>query len=455
MNAVLNRLFRLEEAGTTVRIEVLAGVTTFLTMAYIIFLQPAILSIDFNGNPTGLDFGAVLLATCLASALASIVMGLYARFPIALAPGMGENYFFVTVVMTLTAAGIVGAWQVALGIVFVAGVIFLGLSLFGVRERIIEGISPSMRHGIAGGIGLFIAFIGLRNGDVLVSKPGAWLGLNPHLASPKVAVFALGLAVAGILQARKVRGSILWGIAAAGVLALATGELTFAGQGLAAVVGFPSVESPAAFRLDIRNALTLFCLPFIIIFTLMALLDATGTLVAVAQQAGITTKEGKTPRIVQALVVDSGATVVGAALGTSTVTAYIESAAGVAYGGRTGLTAVVAGLLFLVALLFGPLIHAIGGYPPLTAPALVVVGVLMLQSARHIEWDDFSEALPAFLVLAGIPLCYSIADGLALGFVAYPIVRVASGKGRQVHWLMYVLALALLVYLLTVRERLS
>jgi len=368
---------------------------------------------------------------------------------------MGENYFFVTVVMTLAAAGIAGAWQVALGIVFVSGVIFLGLSLFGVRERIIEGISPSMRHGIAAGIGLFIAFIGLRNGDLLVSKPGAWLGLNPHLMSPKVAVFALGLAVAGVLQARKVRGAILWGILAAGLLALALGELRFEGSGVEAVVGFPRVATPAAFQLDIAGALTLFCVPFIIVFTLMALLDATGTLVAVAQQAGLTTKEGKTPRIVQALVVDSSATVVGAALGTSTVTAYIESATGVAYGGRTGLTAVVAGLLFLLALLFGPLIHTVGGYPPLTAPALVVVGVMMLQSARHIEWDDFSEALPAFLVLAGIPLCYSIADGLALGFVAYPIVRVAAGKWRQVNWLMYVLAGALLAYLLTARETLS
>jgi len=448
---MLDKLFHLTEHKTTVRTELLAGLTTFLTMSYILFVQPAVLATDFAGNPTGLDAQAVLLATCVISALATIFMGLYARYPIALAPGMGENFFFVGVIMTLGAKGFGAPWQTALGIVFIAGVVFFILSVLRVREAIINAVSPSLRNGIAAGIGLFIAFIGLRNGNLIVAKPGTILGLNTQFMDAAVArdllVFLFGLAVAAGLQARRVRGAILWGILGAALLAACVGKIEYAG-----LIGLPDIKEPAAFRMDLPSAFSMVCVPFIIVFIFMDMFDTVGTLVGVAEQAGFM-KNNKLPRADRALVVDAAGTVAGACMGTSTITSYIESAAGVACGGRTGLTSVATGILFLIALLFSPLIGVIGRYPPITASALVIVGSMMLRNARKIDWDDHSEAIPAFLIAVGIPLTYSIADGLALGFISYPIVKLIGGKGKSVSWLMYLLAAILLAYFLVVRVR--
>lgn len=446
---MLQRFFRLADRGTNLRTEVLAGVTTFVTMAYIIFVQPAVLSTDLAGKPTGLDFGAVLVATCVGSALASVLMGLLADYPIALAPGMGENFFFVTVVMGLAALGVPDPWQTALGMVFISGVVFLLLTLLRVREAVIDAISPSMRNGIAVGIGLFIAFIGLRNGGVIVGKPGTLLGLNTRLASIEVGIFALGLLVSSVLLVRRVRGALLWGILAAAAAAWMAGKIQFAG-----VVGLPHVGQGAIFALDVTRALQPALVPFIIVFLFMGLFDTVGTLVGVAEQAGLL-EDNRLPRANRALLADATGITAGACLGTSTITCYIESAAGVAAGGRTGLAAVVTGLLFLLALLFGPLVRMIGAYAPLTAPALVLVGTMMIQNARKIAWDDPSEAVPVFLTIVGIPLSYSIADGLALGFVAYPAVKLLGGRGREVRGLTYVMGALLVAYFLLVRNRLG
>lgn len=446
---LLDRMFRLSQRGTDTRTEMLAGLTTFATMAYIIFVQPAVLSTDLAGRPTGLDFGAVLVATCLGAAFASILMGFYADYPIALAPGMGENFFFVTVVMGLGALGVREAWQTALGMVFVSGVVFVLLTVLRVREAVIDAISPSMRNGIAVGIGIFIAFIGLRNGAVIVGKPGTLLGLSTQLASADVAVFALGLVISTVLLVRRVRGALLWGILAAAVLALALGKIHFTG-----VFGLPDVQQRAMFALDVRQALQPSLIPFIIVFLFMGLFDTVGTLVGVAEQAGLL-QQDKLPRANRALLSDATGIAVGACLGTSTITCYVESAAGVAAGGRTGLAAVTSGVLFLLALLFGPLVRMVGGYAPLTAPALVLVGAMMIQNARKIAWDDPSEAVPVFLTVVGIPLSYSIADGLALGFVSYPVVKLLGGRGREVGWLAYGMAALLVAYFLLVRSHLA
>ncbi len=448
---MLNRIFRLSENETTVRQELLAGLATFLTMAYIVFIQPAVLSTDFNGNPTGLDPAAVLLATCLSSAAATLLMGLWARYPIALAPGMGQNFFFVSVVMALASQGVSNAWQTALGIVFVAGVLFLILSIVGVQGMILGAMSPSMRHAIAVGIGLFVALLGLKSGvdhQGLIATDSATFGrLNvEHLLSADLAVFWLGLLVMVVLNIRRISGGIVIGIAAGSLLAATLGKLDWPDS----MFGVPQIEQSAIFAMDIRAALTWTCLPFILVFLYMDLFDTLGTLIGVAEQAGFV-KDDQLPRTREALTSDAIGSLVGAGLGSSTVTSYIESIAGVEQGGRTGLTSVTVAVLFLIALFFSPLIGMIGNYPPVTAPALVLVGVMMAKSVSRIAWDDMSEAVPAFLTILGIPLCFSIADGMALGFITYPIIKCLSGRPREVKWLMYVLAILLLFYFLLAR----
>jgi len=446
---MLEQCFKLRENQTTARTEILAGVTTFLTMAYIVFLQPAVLTTDFAGQPTGLDHGAVLLATCVISAISCIFMGLYARYPIALAPGMGENFFFVSVIMALGAAGIANAWQVALGIVFIAGVLFFILSVLRVREAILNAVSPSLRSGIATGIGIFIAFIGLKNGGLVVSHPGTFVALSPELIGPDVAVFLVGLVIAAAFQAHRIHGAILWGIGAATFTALILQKVSFTG-----IIGLPQIEQSAFLKMDLGAAFSVTCLPFIVVFLFMDMFDTLGTLVGVAEQGGFI-KDNRLPRANRAFIVDAAGTVAGACMGTSTITSYIESATGIAYGGRTGLTSVVVGLLFFASLLFSPLIAMIGGYLPITASALVIVGAMMMANVRRVDWDDFSEAIPAFLVMLGIPLTFSIADGLALGFVSYPIIKLLSGKGREISWLMYVLALILIAYFIIIRPQIA
>lgn len=449
LGAALERWFGLAARGSSPRTEVLAGVTTFATMAYILVVQPAILSTDLAGRPLGLDFGAVFVATCLGSAFASILMGVYAGYPIALAPGMGENVFFVTVVMGLAALGVANAWQVALGMVFLAGVAFILLTLIGLREALVDAISPSMRSAIAVGIGLFIAFLGLRQGGLVVGRPATLVGLNPDLRSTDILVFAVGLLVSAVLLARRTRGALLWGMAAAAGAAGLLGKVAFTG-----LVALPPVAHSAVLAMDPGGALQPRLLPFVVVFLFMGLFDTVGTLVGVSEQAGLL-RDGRLPRANRALLSDAIGITAGAALGTSTITCYIESAAGVSAGGRTGLAAVVTGLLFLAAVFFGPLVGALGSYAPITAPALVLVGSMMMASAARIAWDDLSEALPAFLTVAGIPLTSSIADGLALGFVAYPAVKLLAGRGREVGWVSYGMAGLLLAYFVSVRHQLG
>jgi len=468
---MLDRFFGLRKNGTNVRTELLAGLTTFLTMAYIVFLQPAILSGRLTGSPTGMDPGAVMTATCLTAALATIIMGLYANYPIGQAPGMGENFFFVVSVIP-AAAAVAGQgsspWQVALGVVMVAGVLFLVLSLLGVRQLILSAISPSMRNAIAVGIGMFIAFIGLINAG-LIRPTGTALALNPEFTSPDFVVFAFGLIIIAGLFARRVRGAIIWGILAATLLATGMKQLeewlpalwtasdAFRNSTLAsqfavagAVVEAPPSLAPTFWRMDIAAALTWAMAPYVLIFLFMDLFDTLGTLVGVSEQAGLI-KDGELPRARQALVSDAVGTVAGAAMGTSTVTSYIESTAGVEQGGRTGLTAVVVAVLFLAALFFAPIVRMVGGYPAITAPALIVVGSMMMRGVTKIDWQDYTEAMPAFLTIIGIPLTYSIGDGLALGFVSYPVIKLAAGRGREVRWLMYLMAAVLAAYFVLVR----
>jgi adenine/guanine/hypoxanthine permease len=471
---MIERLFRLSENQTTARIEILAGVTTFLTMAYIIFVQPAVLSGKMFGSDTGIDFGAVTTATCLSAALATAIMALYARYPIAQAPGMGENFFFVfSALPAATAAGFTNGWQVALGVVFVSGVLFLILSLIGLRELIFNAVSPSLKNGIAAGIGLFIAFIGLQQASVIVKDPATAVKLNAHFASPDLVVFFFGMLTTAVLHARRVRGSILWGIIVATALAcllkLALPHMPTAVSAARdvsesmlnkrfefanALIALPPSLGPTFLKMDVAHALAPKMLPFVFVFLFMLTFDAIGTLIGVCEQAGFM-RDNKLPRAKQAMVSDAIGTVVGATLGTSTVTSFVESAAGVEAGGRTGLTGLVVAALFLLALFFSPLIAMIGGYPPITAPALTIVGAMMMQNVTKIEWKDYTESIPSFLIIIGIPLSYSIADGLALGFISYAIIKGFSGRSREISWLTYILAIVLMMYFAFVRSRMS
>ena len=470
--------FRLKENGTTCRTELVAGMTTFLTMAYIIVVQPLVLSGRMFGLDTGMDFGAVMTATCLAAALATVVMALYARYPIAQAPGMGENFFFVfSVLPAAVAAGHADAWQTGLGVVFISGVLFLLLSVIGIREMIVNAISPSMKNAMAVGIGLFIAFIGLQNAGLIVTaasivphtdppilSPGTLVRLNPAFASPDLLVFFFGLLLTATLHTRRVRGSILLGILGATLfsLALRTGVRLLpesvaslpvvAKSGLVTrfsptmrLLSLPPAVAPTFLKMNLVAAVSRSMIPFIVIFLFMDVFDTIGTLIGVSEQAGFI-KDNKLPRANRAMLSDAVGTVAGACLGTSTVTSFIESAAGVEQGGRTGLTSLTTAALFLLALFFAPIVGMIGSYAAITAPALVVVGAMMIRNVRKIDWDDYGESIPAFLTIIGIPLCYSIADGLALGFISYPITKCLSGQGRQVRWIMYVLAGVLIAY---------
>ncbi len=471
---MFERFFRLSENQTSVRTELLAGVTTFLTMAYIIFVQPAVLSGRMFGRDTGMDFGAITTATCLSAALATALMALYARYPIAQAPGMGENFFFVfSAIPAASAAGFANAWAVALGTVFISGVLFLLLSLAGLRELIFNAISPSMKNGIAAGIGLFIAFIGLQDAGLILKDAGTGVRLNTQFGSPDLIIFFAGLLLTAVLQARGVRGAILWGIV--GATALAAGlklvltliSHAIAGSPLVAgsalmkqfqfakgVVAAPAPLSPTFLKMDLVRALSPKMLPFVLVFLFMLVFDAIGTLIGVCEQAGFI-KDNQLPRAKQAMLSDAVGTVAGAALGTSTVTSFIESAAGVEQGGRTGLTGLVVAGLFLLALFFGPLIAMVGSYPPIASPALVIVGAMMIRNTTRIAWNDYTESIPAFLTMIGIPLSFSIADGLALGFISYPIIKFFSGRGKEAGWLTYALALLLAAYFAFLRSRMG
>ncbi|MBI2502534.1 MAG: NCS2 family permease [Candidatus Latescibacteria bacterium] len=433
--ALLERCFALRAQGTGVRTEVRAGLVTFLTMSYIIFVQPAVLS------QAGMDFGAVMGATCISSALAIFVMGLFANYPIALAPGMGENFFFAYGVVL----GMGVSWQIALGAVFLSGVAFLLLSIFRLREMVIEAVPPGLQHAIAGAIGLFIAFIGLQQAGLVTGNPGSLVQLGEVRQPPALLALA-GLLICGTLLVRRVRGALLWGMLATALLGALAGLIEF--QGL---VSAPPSLAPTLFQLDVAGALAL---PVVtLIFLYMVLFDTVGTVIGVSAQAGFL-QGGKIPRVERVLMSDAIGTTLGAVLGTSTVTSYIESNAGVAEGGRTGLANMVTGLLFLLALFFLPLVQMVGGgcvveggrvLYPVTAPVMILVGFMMMKSIARIDWNEASEGIPAFLTLVGMPLTYNIAHGLAFGFISYPLLKLFSGQGHQVHLLVYVLGLLLLL----------
>ncbi|MEM9417980.1 MAG: NCS2 family permease [Planctomycetota bacterium] len=433
-------LFNLKSANTNPTREVVAGLTTFLTMAYIVFVQPGMMA------AAGMDQGAVFIATCVASAAATLAMGLYARYPIALAPGMGINAFFA-----FTLAPAVG-WPTALGVVLVSGLVFLALALVGVREAVMNAVSPSLKHAIAAGIGLFIAFIGLKNAGLVVDHPATFVTMNHDWTQPGLIVFFVGLLVAAVLYAWKIPGALVLGIAAAFGTALAfhaAGGL----EGFSVdkqIVSLPPDPSATLFKLDLAGVFTWAVLPYVVVFLFVDLFDTLGTLIGVAERGNFL-KDNKLPRAGRALTCDAGGTVFGALLGTSTVTSYIESAAGVEAGGRTGLVNVVVAACFLLCLFFSPIIAMVGSYPPITAPALVLVGAMMMRSVGQVAWEDWTEALPAFVVLAVVPLTFSIGDGIAMGFLTYAILKLATGKIASVHPVVWILAVLLAAYLTLVR----
>jgi len=429
---MLEKLFRLREHHTDVRTEIVAGITTFVTLSYIIFVQPTVLS------ACGMDFGAVLVATCVAGALSTFAMGLYANYPVALAPGMGQNFFFAyTVVLGM---GI--SWEKALAAVFLSGVLFLLLSFFGFREKLIDGIPDSLKEAIAVGIGLFVAMIGFQWSGIIVGSSGTLVNLG-SLHSPPVLLSVFGLAVTMVLVTLGVRGALLWGILATALAGLPFGLVHYHG-----VFGRVPSVAPTLLKLDIPGAFDLGLVSVIFVFFFLALFDSVGTLIGVSSQAGLLV-DGKLPRAKQALAADAFGSVSGALLGTSTVTAYVESAAGVAEGGRTGLANMVTGMLMLASLFLYPLSRMAGdgmkldnGFQvyPVVAPALIVVGSMMLRNVRRIRWDDVTEAIPAFLTMTVMPFAFSITEGIAFGFISYAVLKPVARRGREVHPLVYLFA---------------
>jgi len=427
--------FQLAAHGTTVRTEIVAGLTTFMTMAYIIFVQPAVLS------AAGMDFGAVLTATCLATAIASALMAMLANYPIAVAPAMGHNFFFAYSVVI----GMKVPWPIALGGVAIAGIIFIATAGIGLRERVITALPASLKHAIAAGIGLLIAAVGLQWAGIIVAAPGTLVTLGNLHSRP--ALLSIGaLALTAILAARRVPGAFLWGILASTAAAVPLGLVRPGG-----LIGAPPSLRPTFLALDIAGALTPGMVAVIFVFFFLALFDSIGTLVGVGSQAGLM-RDGTLPRARQALLADAIGTVAGAALGTSTVTAYIESGAGVAAGGRTGLTSLVTAALFVLSIFFYPIVRTIGGgyasgtttlYPTIAAP-LILVGTMMIGGVREIDWRDPTEAIPAFLTLVMMPLAVSITEGVAFGLVSFALLKLATGRRREADALVYVFAALLL-----------
>ena len=437
-------LLKLSRFETRFRTELLAGVTTFATMAYIIFVQPAVL------GAAGMDSGAVFTSTCLVTAFATILMALLANYPVAVAPAMGHNFFFAfTVVIAMKVP-----WQQALGAVFVSGVVFVVTSSFRLREQILASVPDSLKSAIAAGIGLLITLIGMEWAGLVKLNADTFVSLG-DLGSKPAIVALLGLVVTIVLMARDVKGAILIGIAVAAIAGAFLGVVSSPGG----IVSLPPPVAPAAFKLDIAGAVSHNLFAVIFVFFFLDLFDTVGSLIGIAKVAGLM-ENGKLPRAGRALLADALGTVGSALLGNTTMVSYIESASGVAAGGRTGVTALVVAALFLISLLFSPLVHAIsGGYAmtenvlinghlvihtmtlyPVTAPALIVVGSLMIRSVRDVEWNDFTEALPAFLAVVVMPLTISITDGIAFGFISYAVLKLVTGRWLEAHWLLYLFA---------------
>ena len=442
---MLKDYFKLIENGTSIRMEALAGLTTFATMAYIIFVQPVVL------GAAGMDSGAVFTSTCLITAFATVLMAFLANYPVAVAPAMGHNFFFAyVVVLTMKIP-----WQVALGAVFLSGVVFVATASFGLREMIVASVPDSLKSAIAVGIGLLITLIGMEWAGLVRLDPNTFVTLG-NLGSKPVLIALLGLGTTIILMARRVNGAILIGIVVATVAGLFAGIVKHPHS----VLSLPPSLLPTAFQLDVWTALKQNLIAVILIFFFLDLFDTVGSLIGIAKQAGLM-KEGKLPRAGRALLADAIGTVGSALSGNTTMVSYIESAAGVAVGGRTGLAALVTAGMFVIAMFFSPIVQMIsGGFAvqeviniegqqvartftlyPVTSPALIVVGSLMIRSVRDIDWDDFTEALPAFVTLIVMPLTFSITDGIAFGFISYALLKVVTGRGSEAHWLVYLFAI--------------
>jgi len=433
MKDVLESIFKLSDQNTNIKKEAIGGTTTFMTMSYIIFVQPLVLS------AAGMDFGAVLIATCISSAFGIIMMAFLANYPIAMAPGMGQNFFFTyTVVLTM---GI--AWQQALGVVFWAGLIFVLLSFFGFREKVISAIPDSLKHAIGVGIGLLITLIGLEWSGIVVDDQALLVGLG-DFSDPVMQLSLVGLIITSILIARKIIGAFLIGIIATTILGLLIGLIEYQG-----FVSAPPSLAPTFFELDLMGALSFDLIAVIIIFLILDLFDTIGTLIGVADEAGFL-KDGKLPRAERALLSDATATVFGSILGTSTVTSYIESASGVAAGARTGLANLFTAGLFLLAIFFSPLIQMIAGgvevsegivrYPTI-APVLILVGIYMVKNISKIDWKDFTESIPAFMTIIIIPFAFRITEGIAFGFILYSILKLFTGRFKEVPFLIWFFAM--------------
>ena len=425
---MLDRYFKLTENHTTVRQELLAGLTTFMTMAYIIVVNPQILS------QAGMPAEGVVFATCVSAAAATLMMGLHANYPIALAPGMSLNAYFTYSVCQ----GMGIPWQTALGVIFFSGVLFVLLTVTRIREQIVNGIPDGLKHSTAAGIGMFIAFVGMRNAKMVVANPATFVSMG-NFSDPEVLAAWLGVVLTLALMARRVNGAILLGILGTTLFGIARGIAHWP----SALFSLPH-PSGTLFQLDLRGALHLGLLEIIFVFLFVDLFDNVGTLVGVCEQAGFV-KDGKIPRVGRILLADGVGTIFGSLTGTSTVTSYIESAAGVAAGARTGLSNVLVAALFLLAMFCAPIAAAIPGFA--TAPALILVGALMMQAIARVSWDDFSEAFPAFLTVISMPLTFSIATGLSFGVISYTFAKLASGKYREVSTVLWILtALFMLRY---------
>ncbi|SEJ00846.1 putative MFS transporter, AGZA family, xanthine/uracil permease [Azotobacter beijerinckii] len=419
---MLEKLFRLEAHGTTLRTELLAGLTTFLTMAYILFVNPSILA------ETGMDKGAVFVATALAAAIGSALMGLIANYPIALAPGMGLNAFFTYGVVLQMGH----SWQVGLGAVFLSACLFFLISLLRIRAWIIDSIPLELRLAIGAGIGLFLALIALQNAGIVVDHPVTLLTLGDLTEAPPL-LAALGFLLIVVLEARRVPGAVLLGILAVTLAAVALGVTPFAG-----VLALPPSLAPTLLQLDIAGALEIGLVSVVFAFLFVDLFDNSGTLIAVARRAGLMAPDGRLPKIGRALLADSAAALGGALLGTSTTTSYIESAAGVSAGGRTGLTACTVAVLFLLSLFFAPLAASI---PPFaTAPALLFVAVLMVSALAEVDWSDLTTAAPVLVTALAMPLTYSIANGIAFGFIAWSAIKLCAGRRHELNPALLILA---------------
>lgn len=429
---VIERYFGIDGRNTTIKTEILAGLTTFLTMAYIIFVNPDMLA------KAGMDKGAVFVATCLASALGCFLMGLIARLPVALAPGMGLNAFFTFTVVL----GMGKSWQVALGAVFISGLLFVLISAFKLREWIINAIPYTLKQGIVAGIGAFLAFIALKSSGIIVASPATFVTMGKLTDfGPAMAILSFFLIV--VFVQRKVPAAVMLSILIVTVISLLAGETHYSG-----IVSMPPSIAPTFMQLDIAGALDVSMVSVIFAFLFVVLFDTSGTLIGVTKKAGLMSTDGQIPNLGKALFADSTAAVAGSLLGTSSVTSYVESTAGVAAGGRTGLTAIVVGVLFLLALFFAPLAGMIPAYA--TAGAIFYVAVLMLFTLREIDWDDLTEASPVAVVLLLTPLTFSIADGIALGFITYTIAKLVSGCYKEVSpavWVLTVILLAKLIFL--------